>query len=89
MNIHILTNYNIPQAVINCPAQDAILLMQEAVYLALQELPAALRNRNMHLLSEDWGARGGCNFVSQNNLKLINNLEFTELCTQASKCITW
>ena len=70
--------------------QDAILLLQDAVYAAFSdnEVTEALRALpQVYLLKDDVDARGITNRLY--NAKLVGYPEFVQLCAQYNKVISW
>ncbi len=89
MNLHILTKPTIPTAVTYCAATDGIILFNEGVYIAAEQIPMTLKNHPIYILSDHWHARGGVNWQLANNIQVVDYDRFVQLCTQYTRCITW
>lgn len=89
MNLHVLTKPTIPAAVSCCNANDGIILINEAVYIAAEQIPEALENHIIYILSDHWYARGGANWQLANNMQLVDYDRFVQLCSEYTRSITW
>ena len=68
---------------------DHILLMEEAVYLSVEQPEIFQKKSNCHFLYEDLDLRGLLTLTKNKQINIINIIEMVKLVKTTEKTITW
>lgn len=85
--LHLLTKTQIPNTLSALAKDSAVVLMQDAVYLALNPLPAELQNTKVFAIKSDLQARG-LNPVTP-NIQAIDYPQLVNLVLNFKNNVTW